>query len=624
MSLSSSDVPGIYDVVLTGGSLASSAAGFCFLDSLEPNVPFRTHRAIYDISPTFIERQNVSGSFGDQQQDFWLTAAQHDWSLGEDQKFFQASDPNKSRRYWQGSNIDVRIEGQVTLRNTYLTPSLSSFAQSAIARTSASSQIYVITAGNLYEIATDGTVTDRGAHGLGSTSIARPGMTTDGQSVYFSADSFGGTTVRRWNGASFSTFSASGADSLAFLNNTLYGFRAAKADLVRYDSAGLATSLFPWKNAAGGIGTASTNGTWLGVYGGKLLILRPQAGSRGDSEVWIYDGTNVSLLFHLEPNFTPNTMIVSNDIIFVSGLIQSTSVITNVGYPAIYYWANGSMGLLWKSPTVYTVGPTICSYDGGICWDDGVTTQILYYNIATGGAHRIINSVSRDIMVSGEKTLLLGTVTSSTLRLFPSTVSLASSGTLISSLYDFDTSLDKIFRGVKVDWSSATGESGASVDIAYQIGGIDGSYTNLQTSAISGVEYNFPVGLSSGRNISIKLTLNKGTSASGPIIKRQYVRAAPLLQTFPQREFIFDLSDNRVLRDGTNHPLLGQEQAKALLTAAQQTIPFTCTDRFGSFNALIDVQDPQGFDIYEVHPLTESEPANAGGTFVGRIKFRGV
>jgi len=56
------------------------------------------------------------------------------------------------------------------------------------------------------------------------------------------------------------------------------------------------------------------------------------------------------------------------------------------------------------------------------------------------------------------------------------------------------------------------------------VGDVDGSYTTLQTGAVSGTEYTL-----TGRNISVKITLNKGTSTNGPVLKRHYIRAAPVV-----------------------------------------------------------------------------------------------
>jgi hypothetical protein len=101
------DVPRVYDVVLNG-------QGFVFLDTIQPSLPFRSHKATYKVSQTFIERSNVTGAFGDNQQDWWMTASQNDWSLGEEQKFFRIGDQVSRSRYWRGMNVDLSLPGQVS------------------------------------------------------------------------------------------------------------------------------------------------------------------------------------------------------------------------------------------------------------------------------------------------------------------------------------------------------------------------------------------------------------------------------------------------------------------------------------------------------------------------------
>src|SRR5438094_1511910 len=58
----------------------------------------------YKFTPTFLERTNVGAGYGDDQQAFWLTASQNDWSLGEQQRFFRATDADSVRRYYRGLN----------------------------------------------------------------------------------------------------------------------------------------------------------------------------------------------------------------------------------------------------------------------------------------------------------------------------------------------------------------------------------------------------------------------------------------------------------------------------------------------------------------------------------------
>src|SRR5690348_13885904 len=70
----------------------------------------------FGYTPTFVTRQNTQGDYGDNQQDFWLTATQRDWSLGEQQRYFRANDDDAKRRYWQGGAVDITIPGQVSIR----------------------------------------------------------------------------------------------------------------------------------------------------------------------------------------------------------------------------------------------------------------------------------------------------------------------------------------------------------------------------------------------------------------------------------------------------------------------------------------------------------------------------
>src|SRR5439155_23686771 len=103
-------------------------------------------------------------------------------------------------------------------------------------------------------------------------------------------------------------------------------------------------------------------------------------------------------------------------------------------------------------------------------------------------------------------------------------------------------------------------------------------------------------------SISVKVTLNKGTSTNGPVLKRIYVRAAPEQQSFESREYVLDLSgvgfkDPVQLNDGTFHPLSGHEQAKNLRTAVKsQTVVFI-TDVFGTYNGLLQ---PADCEVYAV------------------------
>src|SRR6266496_890732 len=188
------DVPGKYDVIING-------EGYVFEDALESSLPFRTHRAIYDISPTFISRANTTGVYGDNQQDFWMTWNQEDWSLGEDQKFFRVNDADRIRRYWQGTNIDNRIPGQITIRPPVQTLTFSSTAYSAIAALTSGGQSCIHAAGthDLFEISPNGTFVSKGEHGLGGTPSTWS-LVFDGKNTFLSTTGGSASAVRSWSG----------------------------------------------------------------------------------------------------------------------------------------------------------------------------------------------------------------------------------------------------------------------------------------------------------------------------------------------------------------------------------------------------------------------------------------
>jgi hypothetical protein len=617
------DVPGKYDCVING-------KGYCLLDSLESSIPFRTHRAIYGLTPPFVERQNVSNSYGDNAQDFFLTIRQRDWSLGEQQKFFRAGTDG---RYWMGSNVDVSVPGQVSLSPAVTTLTFAGAVMAGARNAQAGKHdIVVASATNIYSVSgQDGTITDLGAHGVGATP-GRFGVCTDGYSNFISGP--GGVGIRKLSDNVFTTFSATAANSLAFLNQTLYGFLGTNDTFFKCDTAGVATSIFQWKRAEG---SGATNvSPQLTPYGGRLLITFPYA--QESSELWIYDGVGVSRLEVFPENFFVGDVEVLYGVAYVSGaFIKSAGATTLYAQPAILFYDGSQVGILWKANTFnsFTMpfsnianGPyaAVGVSSGRIVFTDDSTGNIMAYNPASGGVSSIgtytAGGDSCRIISTGLGQVLTKNSVSS--YFFPSST-FPSSGYVVSSLIDFDSSLSKQFRGIKVEFTLATDGDFGSVDIAYQLDGVDGSWTNLQTSAVSGTEYTFTN--ISGHAIAVKITLNKGTSTSGPVLKNLSVRGAPVMPVYPRGEYILDCTAStaqpRELRDGSYHVLNGYQQVQNLITARNNTSPISVTDKInGTFTAFVDVNDPQGFDVYEIHP--DPDNPSKPGAYVVRLTVRGI
>ena len=590
---SSTDVPGKFDVVING-------EGYRFLEE--------DKRAAYGYSPTFVQRSNVQGKFGDNFQDFWLTFSQNDWSLGDGQRHAKIGDEVADRRFYASTNLDILTPGSVTLNRAVRVLTAGTTVTGAAKGGSATA--FLVDTTNVRSVVGSGTVTDHGAHGLGTTPSTF-GAACDGTDLYITTTSASTVGVCKWDGSSFSTFSASPADSLEFLNNTLYGLRNDTSKLVRWDTSGNQTELYQWKQADGGA-RGGKAGRIL-AYGGKLLIVWSSGGPT--SELWQYDGEGVSLIASFPSNFFAYDATVCGGIAFISGSFLRADGSNYYAKPAVFWYVGGQSDLLWQGKSYDTTGyavasihagphPGVAAFETGVAITDSVTGHIFSYDIFNGGTHELcaLATASKPNRLIGTNSFIVATKESTDPHQFPNATTTATSGTVTSSLVDFDSSLSKLFRGITVDFDAATDGNGGSIDIAYRVGDVDGSYTTLQTGAVSGTEYTLS-GVS-GRSLSVKLTVNKGTSTDGPKLKRVFVRAAPVQQSFKRRQYLLDLSgrdgqEMLQLRDGTQHTKDGMSMAQDLNTAASATSPFTVTDRFGSYTAIIEAD---GFELQEVHP----------------------
>lgn len=585
---SAADVPGIYDVVING-------EGYIFANQVDPNIPFRTQRAKYGISPTFVTRQNVSGAYGDNQQDFWMTASQNDWSLGEQQRFLRVNDEQSKRRYWVGSNINtIWVPGQATLR-TVTNSKVPAAAVSVIGRAPGGG-FFMYSATNQYEMI-NGVVATDGAHGLGTTP-SRNAIVSDGNRTYISA----GTTslVRRCSSSVWTSFNATqGVDCLAFLNNTLFGAKGSV--LYKYDSAGAVSTVFTWT----GVDASSGGQTVIDLcpFGGKLAVL-VQVGET--YQIWLADSSTASVVAELAPDFKAQNLSQVNGVLFISGVTLSQTNTRQAFSGTVYYFANGSPGRLWQSKFNGTGFHCCCAPLGeGLVITDDAAGTILYYDMANGGVSTIGAftppiGTTHDMATdrNGAVAVVNGTTTVAD---YGDSITTISTGYLITSLFDFDSSLDKYIKAIKLDFELDTVGNGGSVDIAYQLNGLEGAYTSLQVGAVAGTEYNVNT---QARSISVKVTLNKGTSTYGPILKRIYVRAAPIQQAFRNDEFIIDATGRNgkgmvQLRNGNSHRKDGFQQAIDIRSVVLGAVPVSVTDRFSTYNAVIDAAT---LDMVEVNP----------------------
>lgn len=556
-------------------------------------------KAQFGFSPTFVQRQNVQGDYGDNQQDFWLTWTQRDWSLGEDQKYYRQDD-ERARRYYSGKALDVRVPGFVGMRHSPITITTAATPLAGCGGAGGTDDMYFITQTNLYRVDPTGVITDKGAHGL--TVVGVYALATDGTYIWMSD----GASVRSHHIQTgiFAAFSATGAQSLAFLNNTLYGFRSGVfVDFVRWDAAGVMTTINAFKTAQGASASAfATNGgVRLVPFGGKLLLL---AGGLNGSSLWVYDGVGVALMNMFESAFVANDLVSLGGIIYISGAVEQTLSATTYRRSVIYFIANGAIGQLWKAEVagLNAALPPMCTFDGGLVFYDSNSGQYTYYDPATGGISRIGQAVGLVRFAAGGRSFLdMGTGT--TAGVFPGSTKPTQS-TIVHSEVDFDSSLPKVLRSVKVEWDAAADGDGGSVDIQYELNKITrtgGSYTILRTGAVSGTEYPF-VANTSCQSVSIRIILNKGTSTDGPVLKRVSLRAVPVQQSFRKETFILNLTGRDgdqmlTLRNNDRHVKDGLQMASDLRSAAQSTTPISITDEFGTFTGVIEMD---GFQLRRV------------------------
>lgn len=585
------DVPGKYDIVVDG-------YGYVTARAVDPNLPFRVQQQSFSYSPTFVERQNVSNAYGDNAQDFFLTIRQRDWSLGEQQKYYRVGNDG---HYWVGSNVDVSTPGQVTLEPT--TPSVS-FGTSVITGTKDIAITSVLAASStiLYRLDVTGAVTSLGAHGLGAAP-KKFAAASDGATTYISTSAAGTVGVRQWDSSAFATFSATAADSLAFVNNTLYGWNSTSSNLFRYDSVGAVTDLFDWKNARGGTGGGST-GQYAPVmcsYGGKILLCFPFA--QEASELWIYDGTGTSRLEVFPPNFVATDIEVLYGIVYVAGnFYKAASSTTWNVKPCVLFFDGSQIGLLWQANaySTYTVtgpttepGPALGVAAGRLVFTDDTMATMMAYDPARGGVSTIGAYVAggSSAVVITSNSMVANIRSQTTGYYFPHATTYNTSGYVASSLIDFDSSLSKVFRGVTVEFDAATDGNGGSVDVGYQVNGLAGNYTSLATGVTSGTEVTLPAG-TTGHSVSIKITLNKGTSTAGPTLKSMSVRGAPVTPPYRLNSFILDLGGayaNPVRRrDDSEHTLTGEEMRVNLAAAITSQTPLTVIDITGTYTAFLE------------------------------------
>lgn len=617
------DVPSLFDVIING-------KGYVFLRTIDTSLPFRTQRASYGRTQTFVPRQNVSPAYGDNQQDYFLTESQNNWVLGEGQLYLRPDQEGSKGAYYSSSGIEISVPGQAAIVRDFITLTNQSKPLVMSNTMTVGTLAFRASGATAHLMTTDsaGTVTDRGDPGAGNQSGNQWGMCTDGVYLYMA----GQTKIRKATSAwAFSDFSATAnAGALAFHNNALYSCDGST--LKTYDGAGAATTLFTWKDATNTALTALAQHPKLLSWGGKLLIFFPQLDRK--PKLYMYDGSATSQVAELPVGSVGYDLIELNGVVFMSagvfdihgGLAFSGTLAGS--FPVVYSWSGGGVDEVWRGLNIISTLTPSLNMNGmpafGVWSGDlifSTASQLRKYAMNTGAVSRIgtfpsnstpITGRSYEIIACDPTCVMWGDSGTANIyqSLYPSS-SWASSGNIITSWLDFDNALKKVFSSVRVDWDTS---SDGTVDISYELDD-SGTVTSLQTGATSGVDYPFASGIT-GRKIRLTITLNKG-AVSGPILKRAYVQAAPVLKSYRVNEYMLDCSGVQgkspvILNDNeTPHPLSGLVMAQNLNTMMELTTSFTVIDAFGTYVALAQT------DLCEVIEVSPQE-------YIARIHIRQV
>lgn len=603
------DVPNKFDVVING-------QGYLFDVSFDPSVIYRKQKATYGFTATFVERSNVSGALGDNQQAFWMTASQNDWSLGDGQKYFRSADASSIRKFSTGVAVDCSIPGQVIVGpSTTANVAVAGIKAIAVAP---NNTIYADDV-NAYQ-----DTTSLLAHGAGT--VQRFGICSDINSGTLYV--LGTTRISKYVAGAWSSFSASPVSGtnagIFYLNNALYGFD--DSSLYTWSTTGVLTTIFTWKGATG---TSAATVVRAIPYGDKVAILIGYdatgvagAGEIGTSlSVWTYDGTSTTMVWRLPASLHPRADIAEAfGNIYVAALepyrsrTSTGAVNTAFARSVVYEFDGSTVALFWRSPNAGGGQPPLLAQHprGLYIYDQG---GVGYYraDIDTGGVYPYADAsgLAPDWIVAAPFLGVPGTIVGAARGNVnyhltnPYTVT-TTSGTIETSRFDFESSLKKAFRGVKID---ADIPGASTIGIQYRID--EGAYVAVPgagsiTSANVGNEFVFPSGIV-GTTIQFKISLNADLALQEtPLLRRLYVRAAPIQATFRTNVWILDCTGNKNnpanqnllrLNDGTTHAKDGLEMATDLFTALNSQTPLTVTDRFGTYTAVIE---PSLFELHEM------------------------
>lgn len=416
-----------YDIVIDG-------VGYMLWRQVDDSLPSRIYQIVPETltwSQQFIERTNVSGDFGDNQQDFFMTYTMRDWSGGEGQKFFR-DQADKDRTYWDGDNVrPTETPGSVVVGPQESTTALPhtgtgsgnmayniAWIKETGSGTVGDSLVCVVNDGigaALYTFYS----TDGGTTWTEMCATSRPANAADTRDLIGGDDGNIYLLIGDWNSGDSKVFSCSHVgvaswtghtqmtkfiDMIEWFNNGLYG-TSSGAVLNIIDVTGGASdgTVTPIKDLGGG------QIVDLMAAGGVLYVL--YCSSQGDFRLMQYDGTDVVEIARLPKGWKapkPSESIIDgpgnrrlrclayqDGIVYVGGSVPGNDALITDGNAftyrgALWFYDGGDSGLLWQSnhmsQTYKRAGGAVCVIDGGIIvFADHIAGRLMGYDPRTGG-----------------------------------------------------------------------------------------------------------------------------------------------------------------------------------------------------------------------------------------------
>lgn len=417
-----------YDVVIDG-------VGYMRWEQVDDSLPSRIYQIVPETlqwSPQFIQRTNVSGDFGDNQQDFFMTYTMRDWSGGEGQKYFRQQ-TDKDRTYWDGSNVrpseqpgSVVVgpkEGTISLPHTgagsgHMSYNLA-WIKETLNGTVGDAMVCVVNdvgGTALYTFYS----TDGGTTWTEMCATSRPASSADAGDLIGGDDSNIYFLSRNWNSGHSRIFSCSGAGAASWTAHT-----QTTANLVMiewFDGAmycAASSAILRTVDVSGG-GSDGTVTAIKDLGGGQIVDMMAAGGvlyllycsSQGDFRLMQYDGTNVTEVARLPKGWKapkPSESTIDNSnynrrlrclayqdgIVYVGGMVPGNDALVTNGNTytyraALWFFDGGNSGLLWESNVMQQTykrgGGAVCVIDGGIIvFADHIAERLMAYDPRTGG-----------------------------------------------------------------------------------------------------------------------------------------------------------------------------------------------------------------------------------------------